>query len=73
MGGELTKEKTRRCPICEHLSDVWYQDAHGLFFICKNYQCKVSRIYDGGAVMLLAHDNLLVRKKSQPENGDVGE
>lgn len=67
MGGELIRDKTRRCPICGHVSTDAVEDGRDFFFRCLNERCKVGRIYGENAVMLILHENILVRPSNNTD------
>jgi len=64
VGGELKRETTRRCPICGRVSTEPKEEGRDFFFLCANPECKVGRIYGDNAVMLILHENILVRPAS---------
>lgn len=61
MGGELERPTTRRCPICEYVSTTMIEDGRDFYFLCKNFECNVERIYGDNAVMLRADENIIIR------------
>lgn len=69
MGSELEKPTTRRCPICEYVSMTMIEDGRDFYFLCKNFECNVDRIYGDNAVMLRADENIIIR----PVKGKVRE
>lgn len=64
MGSELKRDKTRRCPICAHVSTEPIEEGRDFYFRCGNPECSVGRIYGDNAVMLILHENILVRPAS---------